>query len=102
LRFSDVLFITLLCRLPATTRGNWSTNIEAPFYVPVKNNNIYEIDINRTTNQDDLALDVVVDIWIMTILPQVLIIMNPFLCIWYIYVIHVSEKWERLKMKCDS
>ena len=45
----------LLHRLPATIRGNWSTNIEAPFYVPVKNNNIYEIDINRTTNQDDLA-----------------------------------------------
>ena len=45
----------LLRRLPATTRGNWSTNIEAPFYVPLKNNNIYEIDINITTNQDDLA-----------------------------------------------
>jgi hypothetical protein len=30
----------LLRRLPATTRGNWSTNIEAPFYIPLKNNNI--------------------------------------------------------------
>ena len=45
----------LLRRLPATIRGNWSTNIEVPLYVPVTNNNIYEIDINITTNQDDLA-----------------------------------------------
>jgi hypothetical protein len=45
----------LLRRLPATIRGNWSTNIEAPLYVPVTNNNIYAIGINITTNQDDLA-----------------------------------------------
>jgi len=45
----------LLRRLPATTRGNWSTNIEAPHYVSVKNNNIYDIDIYITTNQDELA-----------------------------------------------
>jgi hypothetical protein len=31
----------LLRRLPATIRGNWSTNIEAPLYVPVTNNNIF-------------------------------------------------------------
>jgi hypothetical protein len=30
----------LLHRLPVTITGNWSTNIEAPFYVPVKYNNI--------------------------------------------------------------
>lgn len=45
----------LLRRLPATTRGNWSTSIEAPHYVSVKNNNIYDIDIYKTNNQDDLA-----------------------------------------------
>jgi hypothetical protein len=38
-----------------TITGNWSTNIEAPFNVPVKYINIYEIDINITKNQDDLA-----------------------------------------------
>jgi len=45
----------LLRRLPATTRGTWSANIEAPHYVSVKNNNIYDIDIYITTNQDDIA-----------------------------------------------
>ena len=45
----------LLHRLPVTITGNWSTNIEAPFNVPVKYINIYEIDINITKNQDDLA-----------------------------------------------
>ena len=45
----------LLRRIPATSVGNWLTVVETPFYVPIKNNNIYDIDINITTVQGDLA-----------------------------------------------
>lgn len=45
----------LLRRLSPSAVGNWSTIIEAPQYVPVKNNNIYDIDVNITTSRDDLA-----------------------------------------------
>jgi len=45
----------LLRRLPATSVGNWLTVVETPFYVPIKNNNIYDIDVNITTDQGDIA-----------------------------------------------
>lgn len=45
----------LLRRLPATSVGNWLTVVEIPFYVHVKNNNMYDIDIYITTSRGDLA-----------------------------------------------
>lgn len=45
----------LLRRLVATTRGNWSINIEDLHYVSVNNNTIYDIDVYITTHNDDLA-----------------------------------------------
>jgi len=45
----------LLRRLPASAVGNWLTIVETPFYVPIKNNNIYDIDIYITTDQNNFA-----------------------------------------------
>ena len=45
----------LLRRLTCTSVGNWMTVAETTFYVPMKSNNIVEIDVYITTDQDDLA-----------------------------------------------
>ena len=45
----------LLRRLPSTSFGNWMTVAEITFYAPIKCNNIDEIDICITTDQDVLA-----------------------------------------------
>jgi len=45
----------LLRRLPASSVGNWLTIVDTPFYVPKKNNNIYDIDIYITTDQNSFA-----------------------------------------------
>lgn len=45
----------LLRILPATSMGNWLTVVETPFYVPIKNKNIYDIDIYITTERNNLA-----------------------------------------------
>jgi len=45
----------LLRRLPSTSVGNWMTVAETPFYVPMESNNIDEINVYITTDQDVLA-----------------------------------------------
>ena len=45
----------LLRRLTCTSVGNWMTVAETTFYVPMQSNNIDEIDVYITTDQDVLA-----------------------------------------------
>jgi len=45
----------LLRRLSAISMGNWSNIFEVPHYVPVKVNDIYNIDIYITDGQNHLA-----------------------------------------------
>lgn len=45
----------LLRRLTAINHGNWSSIFEAPYYVPVRIHEIYDMDVYITTSQDELA-----------------------------------------------
>ena len=45
----------LLRRLTAYSPGQWNTVFESGFYVPVKHKEIYDIDVNITTESEQLA-----------------------------------------------
>lgn len=47
--------VPLLRRLMFTEPGNWSTILAEPHYIPVKNSDIYDIDIFITDGNDNLT-----------------------------------------------